>query len=548
MSESRFKGSNLVAAGILLSRIAGILRTIVLGVVLGGNKVASDAFFFAMRVPNLLQNLLGEGSLSASFIPVYARLVEEGDEERASRLAGATLALLTCVTSLLVLAGVLLARPLVWLFTNWEGNPEIYELAISLTRVTTVGLGFMVISAWCLGVLNSHRSFFLSYASPVVWNIAQIAALAVGALLVWPEHDIALVLAWSVVAGSILQVLIQVPKVSGFAPSVRPNLLRTPELGDVMRRFVPAVSGRGIVQVSSFADTFLAGAITLGATGWYGFALPLYITPISLFGFSVAASELAEMSRQGHGAEAIIGRLRPALRRVIIPAGFITVAYLVASPLIVDALYGWLSRLANRGLSEPGPLLAVAYLLTAFSLGLPAAMTSRVSQNTLYSLGDVRGPARISAVRLAVSITVGAIAMLQLDWLTIADSTIATVGDVPHFPPWERVPAAQRLATDGPPHLGVVGLGLGASAGAWAEWLLLRRRVAAKLGRPVSSGLARTVLTAAAAAALAMLAIRWLAGIASIPAPIDALLVVGAGFAAYLAVLIQRGVELSEFR
>ena len=333
------RGSNLVAAGIFLSRIAGLIRTITLGVVLGGGAV-TDAFNFAMRLPNLLQNLLGEGSLSASFIPVYARLVEEDRKRDADDLAGAVVALLALATAVIVVLGVLLARPMVWLFTSWESDPARYELTITLTRITTIGIGFLVISAWCLGILNSHRSFFLSYVAPVIWNVTQITVLVAFALLAWDVNDIAVAVAWAVVAGGLFQLLVQLPKVRRLAPTVRLNLAKTEARSDVLRRFTPALGARGVVQVSSYADLALAAFLVSGALSWYSFSLPLYLLPISVFGFSVAASELAEMSRKSEDLGVVTGRLQPALQRVLIPAGFVTAAYFAAAGTFVDAVYG----------------------------------------------------------------------------------------------------------------------------------------------------------------------------------------------------------------
>ncbi len=536
MSQTR--GSNLVAAGILLSRLAGLIRTVVIGVVLGAAPFVTDAFNFAMRVPNLLQNLLGEGALSASFIPVYAKLVEDDRQEEADDLAGAVVALLALLTAVIVAAGVLLARPLVWLFTGWESNPEQYELAITLTRITTIGIGFLVISAWCLGILNSHRSFFLSYAAPVIWNTTQIAVLVVLALLSWSVDDIAVAVAWAVVAGGLFQVLVQLPRVHRLAPTIRLNVTRTATVDDVLRRFAPAVGARGVVQVSSYADLILAALLVAGALSWYSFALPLYLLPISLFGFSVAAAELAEMSRHSDDRAAVAGRLPPALQRVLIPAGFITAAYVTAAPTFVDAVYGWPSRLFDTGLTDPAKITAIALVLAAFAIGLPATMTARVTQNTLYSLGDVRGPAKIALARLAVNVTVGLVLILQFDWLTFEGDRITEFGSFPHWPPWARVPVERRVS-DAVPHLGAVGLGLAASIAAWVEWAALRRLVRRRLRTPVRSGIARQVSVAAAAAGSLMAAGNFL----PLPAPVDAAVVGSTGLATYVAALWFQGIR-----
>ena len=165
----------LVAAGILLSRIAGLVRDRVFAHYLG-NSDAADAFRAAFRIPNILQNLFGEGVLSASFIPVYANLLAQGKREEADRVASAIFCLLALVMSGLVLAGVL-ATP--WLIDaiapGFAGVKR--DLTIRLVRILFPGAAMLALSAWCLGILNSHRHFFISYTAPVIWNAAIIASL-----------------------------------------------------------------------------------------------------------------------------------------------------------------------------------------------------------------------------------------------------------------------------------------------------------------------------------------------------------------------------------
>jgi putative peptidoglycan lipid II flippase len=533
---ARRSGALLVGAGILLSRVAGVVRLAVMGAVLGGptGPAVTDPFAFAMRLPNILQNLLGEGSLSASFIPVYARLVEEGKQEEADDLAGSVVALLSLVTAGLVALIVFSAGPLVSLFTDWEA--EKYELTVTLTRITTLGIGFLVISAWCLGVLNSHRSFFLSYVSPVIWNLAQIAVLLVGAALLWTDVDLVTALAWAVVVGGLGQMLVQLPRVRRLTPHLRMNLRDTPARRQVVNRFFPAVGARGVVQLSSFADLFLAGLLTAGALSWYTYALPLYLLPVSLFGFSVAASELAEMSRTTGGSAAIADRLKPALRQVLVPTALVAAAFFAAGPVVVDAVYGLLGRLIDRGWTSD-QITVIGLVLTAFAIGLPATVTARVTQNTLYSLGDVRGPARIAAIRMVLSIAVGLVLIFQLDWLFLDAGQVQQAGDVPHWPPWERVPETIRNDQAGPPHLGVLGLALAGSVASWVEWALLRRRLQTRLGVRISSGWARPVALAGIGAAVLMAAVRLL----PLPALAQIVLVGIGGVAAYAGLLrLQR--------
>ena len=163
------------------------------------------------RIPNFLQNVFGEGALSASFIPVYAKLLAGGDKKEATRVANAVLTLLVFVTSVIVLVGVLTTPYFVNLFA-YSFNPATRALTIRLVQILFPGAGLLVLSAWCLGVLNSHRRFFLSYIAPVAWNLAIITTLIVfgGGE---DQARLVVMVALGSVVGSVLQIAVQLPTV-----------------------------------------------------------------------------------------------------------------------------------------------------------------------------------------------------------------------------------------------------------------------------------------------------------------------------------------------
>ena len=157
----------------VLSRIAGYVRSTLFARLFGQGEVA-DAFQAAVRIPNFLQNLLGEGVLSAALIPVYASLLNKEHRAGADRVARAVLAVLALITLALVAIGLVWASVLVsWNSPGFEGEKR--ELTITLVQILFPGIGLLVISAWCLAILNSHHKFFLSYVAPVLWNGAIIA-------------------------------------------------------------------------------------------------------------------------------------------------------------------------------------------------------------------------------------------------------------------------------------------------------------------------------------------------------------------------------------
>ena len=285
----------LVGSGILISRIVGLIRQRIFAHYFG-TSAAGDAFSAAFRIPNFLQNIFGEGALSASFIPVYAKLLAADDEAEASRVANAVLGLLALVTSFIVLAGVLTTPYLIDLIAPGFSG-ETRELTIRLVKILFPGAGLLVLSAWCLGVLNSHHRFFISYTAPVVWNLAIIGALIFFGSKVG-QFPLAEYTAWGSVIGSALQFGIQLPTVFKLVERLRPVIdTANAHVRTVVKNFFPVFMSRGVIQISAFVDAILASFLPTGAVVALTYAQSLYTLPVSLFGMSVSAAELPAMSR-----------------------------------------------------------------------------------------------------------------------------------------------------------------------------------------------------------------------------------------------------------
>jgi putative peptidoglycan lipid II flippase len=298
-ARSSGRGATLVALGILASRLMGLVRQRVFAHYLG-NSALAGAFTAALRIPNVLQNLFGEGVLSASFIPVYARLLGESRREDADRVAGAVFGLLSLLVAVLVALGIFAAPWIVGVVVGGfaETGPAAFAKAVQLTRILFPSTGLLVLSAWCLGVLNSHRKFFLSYAAPVVWNLAQIAVLVAAGPRV-DEDRLTTLLAWGVVAGSALQFAIQLPVLWPLLGRFRPSLDTTSAaMRAVFRGFLPILVARGVVQVSALVDTYYASLISPETVAVLGYTQLLALLPVSLFGMSVSAAELPELARE----------------------------------------------------------------------------------------------------------------------------------------------------------------------------------------------------------------------------------------------------------
>lgn len=482
--------SAMASAGILLSRMSGLLREVAMAGFLG-NFGSADAFRAATRIPNLLQNLLGEGTLSAAFIPVYAKLLGEDEPDEARKVADATFGLLVALTGVLVFAGIAFAAPLTAVLApGFEG--ERYDLTVDLVQITTIGIGFLVLSAWCLGVLNAHRRFFLSYVAPVVWNASQILAIVAAGWLAFTDQDVARALAWGMTVGGLLQFAVQLPAVIRSSGRIRPSLdVRNPSVRRVLTRFGPAVLGRGVVAISSYLELVFASFLAVGAVSALSIAQVLYILPISLFALAISAAELPELARAG--GDAVAERLVPALRRMLFFVFLSLVVYLFGGRMVVGILF-------QRGRFGTDDTTLVWAILAAYCLGLLAVCTSRLLQNTLFALGDTKGPAVIVLVRSVIGGIVTVVLMFQLDNLMVTASGISG---------WDLLPGAvaplpEAIREDDtlPLRMGAVGIALGAVVGNWIEYVLLRRRLRATVGHiPRITPLLRPLLPAAGAAA-----------------------------------------------
>jgi len=487
------RASSTVSSAILLSRLAGLLREKLLAYHLG-TGLAAEAFRAALRIPNLLQNLLGDGVLSGAFVPTYARMVRDGREEVAGRLAGAVASLLVLVTGLLVVVGIVLAEPITRVLTpGFPAGSAKAELTVTLVRILTPSLGFLVLSAWSLGVLNAHRRFFRAYVAPVLWNATIIVFLAIAALLGREEVELARAVAFGALVGALLQFLFQLPAVVASIPTLRLSLHRdTPGLRDVVRASGGVIAGRGIVQLSAYLDLALASLLAAGAVAALGYAQVLYLLPVSLFGMSVAAAALPDVATVRPDQWARLGgEVEGGMARIatfVVPT---TVVYLVLGQQVVTLLFG-------GGAFGTAETRQTALVLAAYSLGLLATTQSRLLQSTLYGLDDTRTPARIAAVRVTVATVAGVALMLALDAFRWGDDGIVQVAT------FGLAEAAARASLESLHRLGAVGLALGASVGAWIEWSLLRRAVARRASIPAPRIRALRPLLAASAIVVAV--------------------------------------------
>ncbi|WP_196240341.1 murein biosynthesis integral membrane protein MurJ [Dyella choica] len=439
----------LVGAGILCSRLFGLVRQRVFSHYFGLSD-AADIFSAALRVPNFLQNLFGEGVLSASFIPVYARLLAQHKQEEADRLAGAIFAILALIISLIVALGILATPYLLWLIApGYTGEKR--ELTILIVRILFPGTGILVWSAWCLGILNSHHKFFLSYAAPVIWNLCMILSMLIFRHL--EANRLIVYLAWGTVLGCLLQFLVQLGPVLKLVPTLRLRLdMQSLHVKQVGGSFLGVAIGRGVVQISAFVDQAISTLLGSGAVAGMTTAASINLLPVSLFGMAVSASELPTLSRMAGDhvdaevAAKLSARLNNGLERIaffIVPSAM---AFFALGNVIVAALY-------QTGAFTTKDSYYVWAILAGSGVGLLASTFGRLYSSTYYALRDTRTPLRFAMVRLAFTVVLGLASALL-------------------------IPKALGI----PMQWGAVGLTASAGVAGWIEFHLLRRKMNQNLG------------------------------------------------------------------
>jgi putative peptidoglycan lipid II flippase len=471
--------AGLVAAGILVSRLAGFVRTWFAARYLG-TSAAHDAYMVALRIPNALRNLLGEGTLSAAFVPVYAALLAREDERGAKALANALLGALLAGVSVLTLAGIALAPVLTQVLASGF-DAERAALTTRLMRVLFPMAGLMVLSGWCLGVQNAHRRFFLSYASAAMWSVAQIVLLAGWGARAASMAELAWWLAWATLVGALLQVAVQLPEVWRLAGPLQPVFRRASgDVRAVLTNLVPVIGTLGVVQLSGFADSFIAAYLTEGSVTVLGFANQLMLLPVAMFGIAVSASSLPEFARDRTALAQ--DAVREALRSRI-SDGWVRILFYVVPSAIVFIAFGDLviGMLLRSGAFGGREQQLVHGTLAAYAVGLVAFSSNRLFAAVFHARQDYRSPLRFSMVSVMVSIVCAASLAFRF--------------------------RAHELA--------VAGIALGAALGAWVNFGLLRTRLGrefgALLGAPARRALWR-VFGATLAGVVLATSVRTVAG------------------------------------
>ncbi|MGM0567816.1 MAG: murein biosynthesis integral membrane protein MurJ [Elusimicrobiota bacterium] len=394
-SSSLVAKASSVSSATLISRILGYARDMLIAKYFGAS-MAADAFFVAYKIPNLFRRLLGEGSLSTSFIPVYTRYLTAGDEEEAEKLVRSVFGVFGLLFILLTFGGIIFAPQIVSVIApGFSDTPEKFRLTVTLTRIMFPFLMAVGLGAIALGILNSRRIFFIPAVAPSMLSISEIIfILAISPFLDPPVKALAL----GVVAGGFAQFFIQAAFIKKDT-SIRPQLnLNHPGLKKIYRLMLPAIFGLAVYQLNILVDTVCATLLMEGSVSFLYYGNRLVQFPLALFGTAMATVTLPLMSENAAKKQErrFKDTFSTALRGIsyfILPSA---IGLIIFGEPIIKLLF-------ERGEFTSLHTSSTAWVLMFYSFGLIFFAGVKVAVSAFHSLQDTKTPVLVACVALAIN-------------------------------------------------------------------------------------------------------------------------------------------------
>lgn len=417
--RSLLGASFIVSAMTMLSRVAGLLRDVVLARLFGAGDSA-DAFFVAFRIPQFLRRLFAEGAFAQAFVPVFNEYKNQKDargevaalKSLINAVAGALSGVLFVVTLLIVLAAPLVAQ----LFApGFVSQPEKFTLVVDMLRITFPYLMLISLTGMAAGILNSYGRFWVPAFTPVLLNVCLIAA----ALWVSPQmSEPVFALAWAVLIAGFAQLIFQLPFLA------RINLLpvpvwdwQHPGVKKILALMLPAIFGVSVSQINLLLDTVLASFLPGGSVSWLYYSDRLVELPLGVFGIAIATVLLPSLSsiRFADGqteftkatARQFLAALDWSLRCIFLLALPASAALILLAEPILYLLFQYEAM-------QPRDVMMAAAALKAYALGLLWFMAIKVLASAYYSQQDTRTPVRIGIIAMFANMVFNLIFV----WLT----------------------------------------------------------------------------------------------------------------------------------
>jgi putative peptidoglycan lipid II flippase len=416
LAAGLFRSTATIGSMTLISRILGFVRDMVVARVFGAG-MAADAFFVAFKLPNFFRRLFAEGAFTPAFVPVFTEYKDQRPESELHALLAAVSGVLLAVVAAVTVLGVLAAPALIAVFgAGWGDDPAKAALATDLLRVTFPYLLFISLVAMAGSALNTFAHFAAPAFTPVLLNVAMIAA----ALWAAPHFERPIVaLAWGVVAGGALQLLFQWPFLKRLGLVVRPRFRPGhPGVRRIMRLMGPSVLAVSVVQVSILIDTILATFLAEGSVSFLYYADRLVQFPMGIFGIALGTAILPTLSGlAGRGEDAAFSRTLDQALRLIVTIGLpAAVALILLGRPILTSLFQY-------GAFTPAQAALTHQALAGFAVGLVGMIGVKVMAPAFYARQDTRTPLRAAAWALAANVALNLALIVPLAHAGLALAT-----------------------------------------------------------------------------------------------------------------------------
>ena len=398
MSEKRniARAAGILGSATMLSRIMGMVRDMVVSRLFGAG-LATDAFFAAFQIPNMLRRFFAEGALTAAFVPTFSATFSQRGEEKARELANTCFTLLTIVMATITLAGIIFSPVIVGLmFPGFKAEPGKYELAILLNRLMFPYIFFISLVALCMGILNTLRHFFTPAISTVFLNISMIlAALCLRGFFEAPITALAI----GVLVGGCIQLVLQLPVLWNRGFPLKPDFrFSSPEIRTIALLMLPSIFGVGVYYLNITVSAILASLLPQGSVSYLYYAQRLFEFPQGIFTVSVAQAVLPSMSRQA--AEGDIAGMKETVSFGVRLMLFITIPAMAGLMVCSTPIF---SLIFMGGAFDYATVVNSASALLYYSLGLSFVAITRVLAPVFYAMKDTKTPVYTAFIAFVIN-------------------------------------------------------------------------------------------------------------------------------------------------
>src|ERR1700761_91149 len=401
------RGILTVGGWTLVSRVLGFARDMMIAAFVGTGPIA-DAFFVALKLPNLFRRLFGEGAFNAAFIPAFAGLLHTEGARAAKQFAEEAFAVMAFwLGTMTILGEIFMPELMVVLAPGFAENPAKFALAVSLSRITFPYLIMICLAALVSGVLNGLEKFTAASASYVLFNIVSIACM------IWMTPYVPTVghaLSWGVTISGVAQLglLMVAARLGGMGLHIpRPRL--TPQMRLLMRRMAPGLIGAGVTQLNLTVDVIIASLLPPGTVSVLYFADRVQQLPLGVIGTAVGTALLPLLSRQVRAGEAAsaVGTLNRATEYGLFLTLPAALALIICAEPIMLALFG-------RGAFDLESVRLSSQSLAAYALGLPAFVLVKVLAPAFFARGDTSTPVKIGVGSVGLNLLLNLAFMVPL--------------------------------------------------------------------------------------------------------------------------------------